>query len=136
MDLLSLLFEGIIGVLLLVFIIATMIGLLYHMHTNPKPSETSSTTDDVTSKETGINVPQDKQVETEEIIDYEQEFSVVKNSDLTIHTMVPSDINIITSNDTIENEEQNSSESQACLDNNIKLKVSKQSNRKAKKRRA
>jgi uncharacterized membrane protein len=147
MYLISLLFQGIIVILLLVFIITMMTGVYFYINKSTKYSENSSKlkekVEEQTSEEEQINeeVICDKKVENEVILVSEDILVLETDFVATNFTEVSKEIDEFEQTDDeiqekpLEDQVHSSLESQFISNNKGELPVTKPSNRKSKKKR-
>lgn len=129
MYLINLLFQGIISILLLVFIITLVIGLYYYFNNSAKSYEDDSKFNEKAEQQTS----EDKQT-NEEILVSETDFSGTNFIETSIQIEKLAQTNSAILENIVEEQVQSSPESQSNSDNKVEIYDFKSSNRRSKKK--
>ncbi len=136
MYLMSLLFQGVIFILLSVFVIATMIGVYSNLNYADKISEDTSKFNEKAYEQINGYIIYDKYVENKQKLLTETEFTDINYTEIPTRPKKLAEINSTNLESTEEDEVQNSSESESNADSKGEVYVSKSSTRKYKKKRS
>lgn len=135
MYLISLLFQGVIGILLLVFIIATMIGVYSNLNYTDKTSKDTKPNEKADEQINGYII-YDKYVENEQKLPTETEIIDINYTEIPTQSEELEETDSTNLESTEEDEVQNSPESEPSADSKGEVHVSKSSARKYKKKRS